>query len=194
MRKARWWRRSQSRIKISPGYSAAMRRHGGCSGWRAYPARARLRYQRKQNLSEEAAQERNSRPDMDNLIADAVRRNSKKELKEAFIQLIYSLPDDEEQQCEISPPGDAQNGIYAAGHIRAYGDMKEKFRNYYYNLENLNAAKAGGRLLPDPVRCDRGEREGSEKDETRYFRRIYIGGSGLHRGTSSRKKIFLLFP
>ena len=43
---------------------------------------------------EEAAQERGVRSDMDNLIAGAVRRNSREELKETFVQLIYSLPDD----------------------------------------------------------------------------------------------------
>ena len=49
-------------------------------------------------------------------------------------------------------------------------DMKEKFRNYYYNLENLNAAKAVDvcyRILCDAVEAR--EKEAAE-DETGYFR------------------------
>src|SRR5699024_562147 len=39
--------------------------------------------------------------DMDNLIVNAVRKNNRKELKDAFIQLIYSLPHEEDRQCKF---------------------------------------------------------------------------------------------
>ena len=39
--------------------------------------------------------------DMDNLIVNAVRKNNMEELKDAFIQLIYSLPHEEDRQCKF---------------------------------------------------------------------------------------------
>lgn len=120
---------------------------------------------------EEAAQERNIRSDMDNLIAGAVRRNSKEELKETFIQLIYSLPDDEEQQCKYLHRVMLRTEYMLQDTYGLSEQMKEKFRNYYYNLENLNAAKAVDvcyRILCDAI--EEREKE-NEKDETRYFRK-----------------------
>ena len=92
--------------------------------------------------AEDPALDMNGRADMDSLIAGAVRRNSKKERTEFMLQDTYGLTE----------------------------DMKEKFRNYYYNLENLNAAKAVDvcyRILCDAVEAR--EKEAAE-DETGYFR------------------------
>ena len=108
--------------------------------------------------------------DMDNLIVNAVRRNNKKELKEAFIQLIYGLPHEEERQCKFLHRVMLKSEFMLQDSYGLTEEIKEKFRNYYYNLENLNAAKTVDvcyKILCDAI--DAREKE-AEKDETRYFK------------------------
>ena len=108
--------------------------------------------------------------DMDNLIVNAVRRNNKKELKEAFIQLIYGLPHEEERQCKFLHRVMLKSEFMLQDSYGLTEEIKEKFRNYYYNLENLNAAKTVDvcyKILCDAI--DAWEKR-AEKDETRYFK------------------------
>ena len=108
--------------------------------------------------------------DPDALITGAVRRNSRKELKDAFIQLIYSLPDDEEQQCRKLHRIMLKAELMLQDSYGLTDEIKEKFRSYYYNLENLSAAKMVDvcyRILCDAI--DAREEE-TEADEPRYFR------------------------
>ena len=108
--------------------------------------------------------------DADSLIIGAVRRNSRKELKEAFVQLIYSLPDDEEKQCRYLHRIMLKAEIMLQDSCGLTEEMKEKFRGYYDNLENLNAARAVDvcyRILCDAIEAREQE---TEKDETRYFK------------------------
>ena len=102
--------------------------------------------------------------DMDNLIVNAVRRNNKKELKEAFIQLIYGLPHEEERQCKFLHRVMLKSEFMLQDSYGLTEEIKEKFRNYYYNLENLNAAKTVDvcyKILCDAI--DAREKE-AEKD------------------------------
>lgn len=80
--------------------------------------------------------------DMDNLIVNAVRKNNRKELKDAFIQLIYSLPHEEDRQCKFLHRVMLKTEFMLQDSCGLTEEIKEKFCNYYYNLENLKAAKA----------------------------------------------------
>lgn len=118
----------------------------------------------------EVAQTDETAVEADNLIVGAVRKNSGKELKDAFVQLIYSLPHDEEQQCRNLHRIMLKTEFMLRDSYGLTEEIKEKFRNYYSNLENLSAAKAVDvcyRILCDAVEAREKE---AEKDETRYFK------------------------
>lgn len=108
--------------------------------------------------------------DVDNLIISAVRKNNLKGLKEAFVQLIYSLPNEEELQCKYLHHIMLKTEFMLQSSYGLTEEIEEKFRNYYYNLENLNAAKMVDvcyKILCDAIE----ERKNmSEKDTTRYFK------------------------
>lgn len=107
---------------------------------------------------------------VDDLVTGAVRRNSQKELKDAFVQLIYSLPEDEDLQCSRLHRVMLRTEFMLQDTYGLTEEMKEKFRNYYFNLENLNAAKTVDvcyRILCDAVETREKE---AAKDETRYFK------------------------
>src|SRR5699024_9606683 len=76
--------------------------------------------------------------DADNLIISAVRKNNLKGLKEAFVQLIYSLPNEEELQCKYLHHIMLKTEFMLQSSYGLTEEIEEKFRNYYYNLENLN--------------------------------------------------------
>lgn len=108
--------------------------------------------------------------DMDNLIVNAVRKNNRKELKDAFIQLIYSLPHEEDRQCKFLHRVMLKTEFMLQDSCGLTEEIKEKFCNYYYNLENLKAAKAVDvcyKILCDAIEAREKE---AEKDETRYFK------------------------
>ena len=108
--------------------------------------------------------------DIDSLIVSAVRKNNRSELKEVFIQRIYSLPHEEELQCKYLHRLMLKTEFMLQDTYGLTENLEEKFRNYYYNLENLNAAKSVDvcyKILCDAI--DTRIRE-AEKDETRYFK------------------------
>ena len=80
--------------------------------------------------------------DSENLIINALRKNSLKALKEAFVQFIYSLPDDEEQQCSDLHRLMVKTEFMLRDTYGLTDEIKEKFQNYYYHLQELNAARA----------------------------------------------------
>lgn len=108
--------------------------------------------------------------DMDNIIVNAVRRNSTKELKEAFIQLIYNLPDKEEEQCRYLHRAMLKVEFMLRDSYGLTEEIQDKFRGYYYNLENLSAAKSVDvcyKILCNAIETREKE---TEKDETGYFK------------------------
>ena len=111
-----------------------------------------------------------SAADMDNLIVSAVRKNNRAELKDAFVQMIYSLPDEEEQQCQYLHRVMLKTEFMLQDSYGLTEEIKKKFRNYYNNLEQLNAARAVDvcyKILCDAVGV---REESAEKDEARYFK------------------------
>lgn len=107
---------------------------------------------------------------VEDLVTGAVRRNNKKELKDAFIQFIYSLPKDEDQQCGILHRVMLRTEFMLQDTYGLTEEMKEKFQNYYFNLENLNAARTVDvcyRILCDAIET---RTEEAAKDETGYFK------------------------
>ena len=68
--------------------------------------------------------------DNDALVVNAVRRNNTKELKEAFIHLIYSLPSDEEKQCRCLQQVMLKTEFMLQESYGLTEAIEEKFRKY----------------------------------------------------------------
>lgn len=118
----------------------------------------------------EAAPAEESGTDMDNLIVNAVRKNNTKELKDAFVQLIYNLPDSEEQQCKYLHRVMLKAEIMLQDSYGLTEEIKNKFRSYYYNLESLHAEKAVDVCYKILCNAIEARQEVAEKDETGYFK------------------------
>src|SRR5699024_8344589 len=105
----------------------------------------------------------------DKQIVKAVRKNSAKELKEAFVQFIYGLPDQEEQQRQYMHRVMLKTEIMLQASYGMTEDIKEKFQQFYNNLKSLNAARTVDvcyKILCDVIE----ERQRvSQQDETRLF-------------------------
>ncbi len=108
--------------------------------------------------------------DLELLIVNAVRRNDLQELKEAFIQFIYHLPGEEELQCNYLHKVMLKAEIMIKDSYGMTGELRDKFRNYYTNLQNLNAAKAVDvcyKILGSAIEQRRMD---SGKDDAKYFK------------------------
>lgn len=108
--------------------------------------------------------------DMDNLIVNAVRKNNQQELKEAFVQFIYGLPHEEEQQRQYLHRMMLKTEFMLHDSYGLTEESKKKFQKYYKNLQSLNAAKSVDvcyKILCD-VTQER-QREAAQ-DETKYFK------------------------
>ncbi len=106
----------------------------------------------------------------DNLIVAAVRKNNTKELKDAFVHLIYRLPHDEEQQCKYLHRIMLKTEFLLQDSYGLTEEIKKKFCNYYNNLQNLGAAKAVDvcyKILCDVIEV---REKTAEKDERGYFK------------------------
>ena len=114
--------------------------------------------------------DKGSSDDADILIVNAVRKNKAKELKDAFIHMIYHLPKDEELQCKYFHKVMLKVELMVKDSYGMTDELKEKFQNYYSNMQNLNAARAVdvcykiiGNVIEERQKC-------AEKDETKYFK------------------------
>lgn len=108
--------------------------------------------------------------DIDKQIVNAVRKNSSSELKEAFIQFLYGLPDEEEQQCKYLHRMMLKTEFMLQDSYGLTKEIQEEFRNYYDNLSSLNAARMVDvcyRILVDALEERKKE---VQQDETRYFK------------------------
>ncbi len=107
---------------------------------------------------------------MDNLVAGAVRKNNKQELKEAFVQFIYSLPSTEELQRQYLHRLMLKTEIMLQESYGLTEEIKGKFRNYYDNLNQLNGARTVDvcyKILCDTVEAREKE---AERNAARYFK------------------------
>ena len=108
--------------------------------------------------------------DRDNLIVNAVRRNSEKELKEAFVQFVYGLPHEEEQQRQHLHRMMLKVELMLQASYGLSEDIREKFRGYYDNLGTIGAAKMVDvcyRILCAAIEVRKSD---AKQDETRYFK------------------------
>lgn len=75
-------------------------------------------------------------------IVNAVRKNAFKELKQAFIALIYALPHEEELQIRYIHKVMLQAEMMLNDTYGMTEKLQKQFRNYYSNMESLTAAQA----------------------------------------------------
>lgn len=108
--------------------------------------------------------------DVETLIVNAVRKNDSQELKEAFVDFIYHLPSEETLQCHYMH----KVMLRAESMIEdSYGmteKLKEKFKNFYSNLNQLSAARMADvcyKILGSAI-DERMENQG--RNEAGYFK------------------------
>lgn len=114
--------------------------------------------------------ERNYSGDAEILVVNAVRKNSRKDLKEAFIQFIYGLPQGEEQQLQYMHKVMLKVEFMMEDSYGMTEELREQFKNYYSNLQNLNAAKAVDVCYKILCSAIDARTEDVQGDKTRYFK------------------------
>ncbi len=108
--------------------------------------------------------------ELDEQVVNAVRKNSLTALKDAFIQMIYGLPKEEERQCQYLHGMMLKTEFMLRDSYGLTEEIQEKFRNYYYNLQSLNGAKTVDvcyKILEDSIQVRLSQ---AQKDETKYFK------------------------
>lgn len=108
--------------------------------------------------------------DAESVIIGAVRKNNPQELKEALIHFIYQLPEEEELQCHYIHKMMLRTELMLKDSYGMSEELKEKFRSYYSNLQNLNAARAVDvcyKILGSAIES---RLQDAGKNETRYFK------------------------
>ncbi len=95
--------------------------------------------------------------------------NDARDLKDAFIQFIYSLPPQEEQQCQYMHKMMLKAEFMIKDSYGLTENMKEQFQNYYSNLQNLNATRAMDVCYKILCRAIEQRKQSADQDEIRYF-------------------------
>ena len=108
--------------------------------------------------------------DVELLILNAVRKNNLQELKEAFIQFIYSLPGEEELQCQYMHKVMLRVELMLQDSHGIEENLKEQFQNYYSNIRNLNAARTVDVCYKILCSVIMNRREHLQKEEIKYFK------------------------
>lgn len=108
--------------------------------------------------------------DAELLIVNAVRKNSEKDLKEAFVHFIYGLPMEEKLQCQFMHKIMLKAEIMVNESYGMTEAVREQFQNYYTNLQNLNAARAVDVCYKILGSVIEERKKSAQKDETRYFK------------------------
>lgn len=80
--------------------------------------------------------------DAETRVVYAVRRNSREDLKEAFVQFIYLLPKEERLQEQHLHKVMLKTELMIQKSYGMTEEMKERFESYYVNMKSLHAAKA----------------------------------------------------
>ncbi|MGN1203501.1 MAG: response regulator [Lachnospiraceae bacterium] len=84
---------------------------------------------------------KNDATEEDLRIINALRKNDAKALKEAFVHFIYVLPAEEELQRQKMHAMMLKAEVTIEDTYGMTGEVKEQFKNYYCNMQNLNASK-----------------------------------------------------
>lgn len=108
--------------------------------------------------------------DAETLIVNAVRKNNAQELKDAFISFIYSLPNEEELQCQYLHKVMLKAEFMLKDSYGLNEELKGQFQNYYSNLKNLNAARSVDVCYKILGKAIEVRKETSGKDETKYIK------------------------
>ncbi len=108
--------------------------------------------------------------DVENLIINAVRKNSQEELKEAFVQFLYGLPHEEEPQRQYLHRVMLRAEFLLEDSYGMTKALKDKFQNYYSNLQNLPAAKSVDVCYKILCSAISSRMENSQKYEMKYFK------------------------
>ncbi len=103
-------------------------------------------------------------------VVNAIRRNDAKELKEAFIQFIYGLPDEEEQQLQYIHKVMLKVEFMLKDSYGMTEELREQFQNYYSNLLKLSAAKAVDVCYKILCGAIEKRKEKGDGSEAKYFR------------------------
>ncbi|MEI3218668.1 MAG: helix-turn-helix domain-containing protein [Lachnoclostridium sp.] len=120
--------------------------------------------------SMEEKQTKSYSEDAEMLIVNAVRKNSDEELKEAFVNFIYTLPNDEELQCQYLHKVMVKAEFMLKDSYGLTEELKKQFQNYYSNISNLNAARAVDvcyKILKSTIEERKKHLSG---DEAKYFK------------------------
>ena len=108
--------------------------------------------------------------DSELMIVNAVRKNAEKDLKDAFVHFIYSLPGDEELQCQYMHKVMLRVEFELKDSYGMTERLKAQFKNYYSNIRNLSAAKSVNvcyRILGSAIE----ERKNSiNREEVKHFK------------------------
>lgn len=108
--------------------------------------------------------------DVDALVIGTVRKNDAGELKEAFIHFVYQLPQEEEQQRQYLHRMMVKAELMIDDTYGMTEELREKFSQYYSNLQNLSPARAVDvcyKILGSAIEA---RLQDAGKDETKYFR------------------------
>ena len=114
--------------------------------------------------------DRTNAVDTELLIVNAVRRNDEKELKEAFIYFIYGLPQEEEQQCQYMHKVMLKTELMIEDSYGMTEELKKQFKNYYSNLQKLNAARAVDVCYKILCSAIEKRKDNAYSNETKYFK------------------------
>lgn len=85
--------------------------------------------------------ERSSSAEEEAVLLHAVRKNDAAAMKQAFIELIYALPEGEEAQVQKLHEVMLQAEMMIESSYGMTEELKKQFRNYYANMEHLNASR-----------------------------------------------------
>jgi len=108
--------------------------------------------------------------DTELLIVNAVRKNNSRDLKEAFIQFIYGLPSEENQQCQYMHKMMVKAEFMIKDSYGMTDAVREQFQNYYSNLQNLSATKAMDVCYKILCRTIEERKKNADQNEIKYFK------------------------
>ena len=114
--------------------------------------------------------EETDRADTEILIVNAVRRNDERELKEAFVYFIYGLPPEEEQQCRLMHKVMLKTELMIEDSYGMTKEIREQFKNYYANIQNLNGARAVDVCYKILCSVIEKRKDNAYSNETKYFK------------------------
>lgn len=123
-------------------------------------------------VSEEVEEARNQAytADAELLIVNAVRKNAQLELKEAFVHLIYELPQEEVLQCQYMHRVMVKVESMLNESYGMTSQLREKFQSYYSNLANLNGARSVDVCYKILGSAIEERKKSAEKNEAKYFK------------------------